>query len=62
MTHYDPALIGPIVGELSAIPPGTDQIPVLESKLIQFEAKAKATGKKPVNVCVYVQLGRVNAL
>ena len=54
LTHYDPALVGPIVGELSAIPPGTDQKPVLESKLTQFEAKAKATGKKPVNICIDV--------
>jgi hypothetical protein len=56
LTHYDPALVGPIVGELSAIPPGTDQTLVLENKLIQFEAKAKATGKKPVNFCIDVQL------
>jgi hypothetical protein len=56
LTHYDPALVGPIVGELSAIPPGTDQTLVLESKLTQFEAKAKATGKKPVNFCIDVQL------
>jgi hypothetical protein len=55
LTHYDPALVDPIVGELSAIPPGTDQTPVLESKLTQFEAKAKATGKKPVNLCIDVQ-------
>src|SRR5690242_20093790 len=56
LTNYDPALVGPILGELSAIPPGTDQKLVLESKLTQFEAKAKATGKKPVNVCIDVQL------
>lgn len=54
LTHYDPALVGPIVGELSAIPLGTDQRPLLESKLTQFEAKAKATGKKPVNFCVII--------
>jgi hypothetical protein len=54
LTHYDPALVGPIVGELSAIPPGTDQRPVLESKLIQFEARAKAVGKKPVNLCITI--------
>jgi hypothetical protein len=56
LSHYDHALVGPIVGELSAIQLGTDQMPVLDSKLTQFEAKAKATGKKAVNVCVDVQL------
>ena len=55
LTHYDPALVGPILGELSAIPPGTDQRLVLESKLTQFEAKAKPTGKTPVNFCIEVQ-------
>jgi hypothetical protein len=55
LAHYDPALLGPIVGELSAIPPGTDQKVALESKLTQFEAKAKATGKKPANFCIDVQ-------
>jgi len=54
LTHFDPALLGPIVGELSAIPPGTDQKPLLESKLTQFDAKAKATGKKPMNICINV--------
>jgi hypothetical protein len=56
LTHYDFALVGPIVGELNAIPPGTDQKPVLESKLTQFEAKAKATAKKPVNFCIDVTI------
>ena len=56
LTHYDPAVVDPIIGELSAIPSGTDQMPVLESKLTQFEAKAKATGKKPVNFCIDIQL------
>jgi hypothetical protein len=56
ITHYDPALVGPVVGELSAVPPGTDQKLLLESKLTQFEAKVKATGKKPVNFCIDVQL------
>ena len=55
LTHYDPALVDPIVGELSAIPPGTDQELVLEGKLTQFKAKAKATGKKPGNFCIDVQ-------
>jgi hypothetical protein len=55
LTRYDPALIGPIVGELSVIPPGTDQKLVLEGKLTQFEARAKATGKKPANFCIDVQ-------
>jgi hypothetical protein len=57
-TRYDPALLSPIVSELSAIPPGTDQMLVLESKLTQFEAKAKATGKKPVNICIDVRMGQ----
>ena len=56
LTHSDPALIGPIVGELSVIPPGTDQKPTLEGRLTQFEAKTKATGKKPVSVCINVSL------
>jgi len=43
------------VGELSAIPPGTEQRPALESKLTQFEVKAKGIGKKPVNFCIDVQ-------
>jgi len=47
---------GRSLGELSAIPLGTDQTPVLESKLTKFGANAKATGKKAVNVCVDVQL------
>jgi len=47
---------GRSLGELSAIPLSTDQTPVLESKLTKFEANAKATGKKAVNVCVDVQL------
>ena len=55
LIHYDPALMGSIVGELSAIPPGTDQKLALESKLTQFAAKAKATGKKPAHLCVDVQ-------
>lgn len=50
-THYDPSLVDPIIGELGAIPPGTDQRSVLERMLEKFKAKAKATGKKPVNVC-----------
>ena len=54
LTHYDATIVGHIVGELSAIPPGTDQKPVLESKLAQFEAKAKATGKKPASFCTSV--------
>lgn len=55
LTHYDLALVDPIIGELNAIPPGTDQTPLLKSKLTQFEAKAKATGKKPLNVCITVE-------
>jgi hypothetical protein len=54
LTHFDPPLLGPIVGELSAIPPDTDQKELLESKLTQFDAKAKATGKKPMNICINV--------
>ena len=55
LTHYDRALVDPIVGELSAIPPGTDQELVLEGKLTQFKAKAKAAGK-PVNFCIDVTI------
>ncbi len=53
--HYDPSLLDPIIGELSAIPPGTDQMAALMSKLAKFKAKAKATGKKPLNYCIEVQ-------
>ena len=56
LTYYDPALVDPIVGELSAIPPGTDQELVLEGKLTKFKAKAKAAGKKPVNFCIDVTI------
>jgi len=58
LLHYDPALIGPIIGELSTIPPGTDQTLALEKKLTEFEANANATGKKPKNFCIDVQLAQ----
>jgi len=46
LTHYDPALIGPIVGDLSAIPPGTDQIRVLESELTRSRPRPKQQGRR----------------